>query len=711
MRLLGEFCLLGAFVGTAYSALAILLGWASRHEGLRKTGIVAACSSFGALTLTMAILIYGLLVKDFRFAYVQQYSSHQLPWHYSLSSLWVGQAGSLLLWTWFCESLALLFYFSRYRDAGALRTPTLGVLMAFCCFLTTVMVFAADPLVGSLSPTADGVGLSPVLRHPAMLIHPPIVFLGYSLWSIPFALAVTALATGQVDELVRAARPWALLGWLVLGAGILVGAQWAYGELGWGGYWSWDPVENGSLLPWLVGTSAIHALMAWRRCGMLKKSACALCMTAFGMCNFATFLTRSGIFSSLHAFSQSPIGWLFLVLMLGIVLGGAILIYVRRPLLAPRRSLPTVWCREAMVMISTLSLMTLASLICVGTLSTAISDLVLGQKIAVGPDFYNHVLIPTSLVALLTTAIAPLLRWGAAPRADQRRALCAAAALAVCAVAVAYVAGLRHTLGLTLCGLAGLALAALGGSLWLDTSKSPQGHWRGLQRTIVGRRRQYAGFVIHGGLFCLAIGVAGSSLGSQRHQAVMSPGDAISVLGREVRFARLTQDEQTDKLVVASQLEVVNESGHRFELSPAQHYHYAQREWTTEVAIGSSWSSDFYTILDANEGDERVRLTFIETPLISLLWTGGWVMGAGALLAIWPSRRVFARALPERNAVVNRSGQLRTGIARAASILLIVSTITSQGIPVARGHGWGGLAGRCAMKASGVTNVWHGVRR
>ncbi len=294
-----------------------------------------------ALTGVMVVLAWALLVKDFSFQYVAQYSSRLLPWHYSLSALWVGQAGSLLLWAWLLGLLALVFRCWPGTKSTPLRDPAFGILMAYCGFLTATMVFAADPMQRDIAPGQEGAGLSPLLQHPAMLIHPPIVFLGYATWAIPCSLAIAALtlqrppgseiesrsslATGRpsarrpLDSTwVRIARPWALVAWTVLGGGILLGAYWSYEELGWGGYWAWDPVENGSLIPWLIGSAFIHTLMTWQFRGMLKTTCVALAIAVFGMCNFATFLTRSGIFSSLHAFSQSPIGWLFLGLMVAL---------------------------------------------------------------------------------------------------------------------------------------------------------------------------------------------------------------------------------------------------------------------------------------------------------------------------------------------------------------------------------------------------------
>jgi cytochrome c-type biogenesis protein CcmF len=639
MRSLGQFCLLAAFVGTGYSACASIAGWHSGRRLLRRSGLAAGLASGLALSVAMAALVYGLLLKDFRFAYVAQYSSRLLPWHYSVSSLWVGQAGSLLLWSWMSTALAIVFRCGPRRQPQpcSLREPAFGVLMAFCCFLVATMIFAADPLAPSLMPAADGAGLSPILQHPSMLIHPPIVFLGYAAWSIPFALAITALATGRLDATwAREARSWALLAWTVLGAGILIGAHWAYDELGWGGYWGWDPVENGSLIPWLLGTSAIHTTMAWRYRGMLKKTALGLTVATFAMCNFATFLTRSGIFSSLHAFSRSPIGWLFLGLLLLVALPTVYWTIVRRRNLVPELAVPTLWCREALVIVSTLALVALTLVICAGTVSTAIFDATIGRKIVVGSAFYNNALIPTGLLILLATAAAPLLRWGGPPARAQWRLLGIAATAGSAGMLACWLLDFRHPLQAAVGGLACFAAAALAGAMWLDARGLSNNIVAGLLRTLQTRRQQYSGFVIHLGLFCLAVGVAASSLSAQRHEAVMHAGQTIDWQGRRVRLTRITQTQQPDKLILAAHLEIHDRSGRLIHVTPAQHFHFRQNEWTTEVGNHSDWRGDLYTILHHAETANGVRLSLVDNPMMRWIWLGGWVMGLGALTAVWP---------------------------------------------------------------------------
>ncbi len=348
MTSVGQLCLLTALVCSGYAAFVHLACRVQTHGRLRRAAAVCGLAAFAALSGAVLILAWALVARDFRFDYVAHYSSRLLPWQYALSALWVGQGGSLLLWAWILAGLTLVFRFLPTADA-ALRDRAFGVLLASLAFLVAILVFAADPLKASLSVPREGGGLSPLLQHPSMLIHPPVTFFAYATWTIPFALATAALLLGKLDTTwTQMARPWALLAWITLLTGLLLGAHWAYQELGWGGYWGWDPVENGSLLPWLAGTAFIHCLMAWRYRNVHKKTAIALAIVTFGLCNFATFLTRSGIFSSVHAFSESPIGWNFLALMAVLLAGGSTLVVVRRQSLAPERRAGSLLARESL---------------------------------------------------------------------------------------------------------------------------------------------------------------------------------------------------------------------------------------------------------------------------------------------------------------------------------------------------------------------------
>lgn len=640
MRVLGEIGLLMALIGSAYAAFACLISEIPRWAPLRRTGIGAAGASLFALTVTLGSLAWALLAKDFRLEYVAHYTSDSLPWHFSLSALWVGQAGSLLLWTWMQAVLSVVFVMVT-PATSRLRIPSLGLLMGNVCFLTTIMVFAADPMKRSLATRADGLGLSPLLQHPSMLIHPPIVFLAYAAWSVPCALACSALLTGEVDaRWTRIARPWSLFAWTILGAGLLLGAHWAYQELGWGGYWGWDPVENGSLLPWLTGTASVHSLLVWRHRGSMKKMALALAMLTFGLCNFATFLTRSGIFSSVHAFSQSPLGWMFLGFMVVLFVGGVALICWRRHELQPEYPLGSLVARESLILGSAYLLLLLTGVVFVGTLWVPLSKLVIGRMVQVGPAFYGNVLMPTGLLVLAATAVMPLVRWGDAPRERDRTGLLVCGVVGGVGVGAALWSGARHPAALAVVGLTVLMVCATISRTWSDFGRRRgerllRDTWWAIQH----HRRRYASYVIHLALASVAVGITGSSLGTRRGEFELSEGEVVEWGGRRIEYVQLIQREKADTLIAEAELRVTQGSSPPAILLPARQYHQLQKEWTTEVDIHSTWGGDFYTILHAGLGDGRVVMTFVDNPLMRWIWLGGWLAVGGAMVAAWPNRR------------------------------------------------------------------------
>jgi cytochrome c-type biogenesis protein CcmF len=653
MRAAGELCLLATLVASGIAAFVGLWPGLAADRRLRVAAAWGNWLSLAFLSLSVGVLATALCRRDFTFEYVALYSSKLLPWYYSLSSLWVGQAGSLLLWAWLLAVVAAVFRITRNdrprfsggrgvwevpigeRPPADWFEPACGVLMGSLCFLIAVMVFAADPMAANPEIIGDGAGLSPLLQHPSMLVHPPVVFLGFALWNVPFSLVAAALWTGRADNSwFKKVRAWSVAAWAILGVGILLGAQWAYEELGWGGYWGWDPVENGSILPWISGTAALHALMVWQHRQSLKKTAVALTLVTFGLCNFSTFLTRSGIFSSLHAFSSSPIGWLFLALMAVLLVGGAWLLYRRREELASDGPWRVAFNRESVIGMAIVTLVLLLVVVLGGTLSSAISTAVSERMILVEPAFYNSALVPTALVILPATALAPLLRWGKHPSVRETVMILVGT---VSALAFgAYLVWIQHVSWLmaVVWGSAALAAVSLVASLGFDLPRS-RTTWK---QVLAVRRPTYAGFVVHVGFLCLALGVAASSLGSQRHTAQLAPGETTSWTGRDVRFVALHERRLPDKTVSEAEL-AVTRAGRSVSLAPARHFHRLGEVWTTEVDIDSTMSGDFYVILHGTDDQGRVHLTMVDNPMVRWIWIGGAIMSTGVVVRLWPTAR------------------------------------------------------------------------
>jgi len=666
--ILGQLCLLSALIAAGYAAFACIAGARLNHPPVLRSGFWAAVLHLVATTAAIGILAAALVGNDRSFLYVAQYGSALLPWYFSLSALWVGQAGSLLLWAWLLSVVAVVFRLTA--PPGLLRDTALGVLCGYLAFLGGLLIFAADPMQASLGDPRAG-GLSPILQHTQMLFHPPLVFLSYALWGVPFALAWATLCGAPADERwLRLARPWVLVAWALLGVGILLGAVWAYDELGWGGYWSWDPVENGSLLPWLAGTALVHTLLAWRRRGVLKKTTLVLASAVFALCNFATFLTRSGLFSSLHEFSQSPIGWVFLGAMAVMVAGMVWMLLAQRFKLRPQHPLHSLVSREALMLLGSVALLLLAGATLVGTLSIPLSQIAMGARIVVGQSFYNHVLLPTGLVTLAAMAAAPLLRWGAAPTPRQRMLLLVAAGgSAMLAAAVAVGLGIPQPTAWAVIAVSAFAVIVLAMKVVLDLRSVRGDSLIGkFLAAIVARRRPYAAFAIHLGAICLAVGITGSALGTRKHEVALQAGDETAWAGRAIRFLAFRETDLADRRVAEAELEITPEGGSPYRLRPAQELFRGDMQWRVKVAIHSTWSSDFYVALYRSEGARQATFTFFVNPLMRWIWASGWIVVLGTLVAVWPQRAGAAgHATPPapKNQALHRSATALSSVREA----------------------------------------------
>jgi len=413
MSTLGSFSLWLAFIVSAYALIASLVGVKIKSLKWIKSGENAVFAVSGLLTLASIVLIYAFLIHDFQIQYVAEHSSRSLPLVYRLSALWAGQEGSLLLWEWLLAVFASLILLQNRGKNEQLLPYVVAVMMGISFFFLGLLVFTSRPFLELPSFLSDGRGLNPLLQNPGMIIHPPTLFIGYVGFSVPFAFAIAALLSGQLgDTWIKSTRRWVLFSWLFLGLGNLFGAQWAYVELGWGGYWAWDPIENASLLPWLTGTAYLHSVMIQERRGMLKVWNMVLIILTFTLTLFGTFLVRSGILSSVHAFAVSPLlGTLFLTFIGGVLLFSFILLLGRLELLRSENELDSLLSRESTFLFNNLILVGAAFAIFWGTVFPLISEAVRGVKITVGPPFYNQIMVPIGLALLLLTGICPLISW------------------------------------------------------------------------------------------------------------------------------------------------------------------------------------------------------------------------------------------------------------------------------------------------------------
>jgi cytochrome c-type biogenesis protein CcmF len=512
------------------------------------SGRRAVYATAGVLLVSFGVLEAAFLRSDFALAVVADHSSTTTPAFYRATAVWSSQEGSLLLWVVLLSLWSSLLLFLTRRRAREIAPYATAVLLGFAVFFCSLLVFLENPFTRAAGVVAEGAGLNPLLRHPSMMIHPPMLYSGYTLFAIPFAFAVGALITRRLDaEWIRLTRPFTLAAWFFLGVGILLGARWSYTELGWGGYWAWDPVENASLMPWLIGTAFLHSVMIQEKRGMLKVWNVSLVLATGVLAILGTFLVRSGILNSIHAFGASTLGVPFLVLIGVLIAGSIALVVTRAAELRSEARLDSLLSREAVFLLNNLVLVGLCFVIFWGTFFPLISEALTGKEASVGPPWFDRYIVPLSLVLVLLSGIGPVIAWRRATAANLRRNLARPAAVGVAVVAVLLVAGVTGSVGaLLMFGLASFVLAALGQELWRGVrarrAMSDDSVPRAVVSLVARNRRRYGGYLVHAGVSVLFAGVAASSAFQDARDVELAVGKTARVGGYDVTYVRPTGD-------------------------------------------------------------------------------------------------------------------------------------------------------------------------
>jgi cytochrome c-type biogenesis protein CcmF len=622
------------------------------HESARNAFIGA----FAATAVAAFVLLNAFRTRDFSFTYVAEHSSRRLPFPYYLTAFWGGQEGSLLLWLFVLTGLgsaAVLLNRSLIRRLLPWTVPVLGAIAAFFAF---VLTFVASPFARAAAP-ADGAGLTPSLQNPYMMIHPPLLYLGYVGMTIPFVFAAGALLSGRNDERwIVVTRRWTLLAWAALGIGILLGAKWAYEEVGWGGYYGWDPVENAALMPWLASTAFLHSVMVQEKKNMLRVWNVVLVSLAFCLSLFGTFLTRSGVLSSIHSFAQSPIGAWFLGFIVAAAVFSTALIFWRLPLLRTRTRLESLVSREAAFLYNNLLLVALTLTVLWGVTFPLLSEAVRGEKITVGPPYFDFFLRVFGLPLLLLMGIGPLIAW----RRSSLRALGVSlvwpsvAALVAGAVLIVLGAG-SSVPGLVAYTFSVFVLAAIVEEFVRGTkARKALGErtWLGAFESLVSRnRRRYGGYVVHAAIVLLAIGIAGNAYGATKVQH-LRPGESMSIRGYKLHYLGATVRNGPNDREERAHLAVTRGSGQPTLIAAGKNDYPAEQQTSNEVAIHTDWvrAQDVFVIGDQFNRDGSVVLKVLVNPLVPFVWLAGLVFLLGALIAMWPdpreARRLAHRAEP-----------------------------------------------------------------
>ena len=655
MSLVGRAALLLALLAAAY-ALTMALG--SRRRGRRRweaSAERAVYAVFGLTSLAIGTMWAALLTDSFELRNVAEYTSTTLGTPYKMTALWGSQAGSLLLWAWIFTGFAAIVVRTNRNRNRELMPVVIAVMMGIGIFFLCLLSFVTSPFETLAVAPAEGRGLNPLLQNFYMQIHPPMLYLGYVGLSIPFAFAIAALVTRKLDTAwITSVRRWTIVSWLFLGAGILLGAKWAYETLGWGGYWAWDPVENAAFMPWLVATAFLHSVMVQERRGMLKVWNMVLVILAFSLCLFGTFLTRSGIISSVHAFGESTLGPFFLGFIAFVAIGSVALLVSRLPLLRSQHSLESYISREAIFLFNNLLLVGLAFAVFWGTVFPVLSEAVRGEKITVGQGYYDQVAMPIGIALLVLTGVGPLIAWRKASPAQLRQRFRLPLLVAVVAATpLLLLTDLGQSLPALAVVVAGVFVTAcIGGELWrgLRVRHALGGvSWPGAFVGMISRnRRRYGGYAVHLGIVVLFIGLAGSKGFGTEGDIALRQGDRAQMAGYTFVHEGSTRNADAHKMSVSVRLGVFDGGDRVATLRPGVDRFRADGTRASEVAIDSSPGRDLYVVLNTLTEDGAATLTVFVNPLVLWMWIAGVLMGLGGLLAAWPgplaSRREPARS-------------------------------------------------------------------
>ena len=659
MTLLGTLALWIAFLLGIWGAIAGFAGGHSGRADLQQSARHAVFAMCAVLVAAVVSLEIALFHHDFNVEYVAAYTSRNLPIFYTWSALYAGQKGSLLFWATVLAafgSLALVLTPRRHRE---LLPTVAGVVALVASFFVSVMLFGhANPFQRLPYTPLDGGGLNPQLQNPGMVFHPPMLYLGYISITIPFAFAIAALLSKRLDaDWLVAIRKWTLLSWLFLSIGICLGMWWAYVELGWGGYWAWDPVENASLLPWLTMTAFLHSVMVQEKRGMLKKWNLALIIGSWLLSIFGTFITRSGVISSVHSFTQSNVGYFFLFFLIVSGTASFALYATRLPLLAAETQLESMVSREASFLFNNLLLIGIAFSVLWGTLFPILSELVQGTKVTVGPPFFNQVNIPLGLGLLALTGIGPLIAWRRASLPNLRRQFAVPGTAGGLTLLVLLVGGMRDAHALVAIGLAGFVAATIVQEFARGTRARHRQYGEAypfaFARLLARNRRRYGGYIVHTGIVILFVAFAGMAFKTET-EATLRPGESASLrspYGHTYTFTHLgiSQYDALNRQITAATVEVRRNGKPIGFLAPEKRQHVdglgrPTFQPSTEPAIRSMLREDLYVVLGGTvAGTEQAVFRFTINPLVWWVWYGGMVVALGGLIVMWPSGSPAAR--------------------------------------------------------------------
>jgi cytochrome c-type biogenesis protein CcmF len=720
MANLGRVCLMLALAVCAYGIGASLYGVRTGQEAWVESARRSVYALALILTAAFAVLEIAFLHNDFAFNTVADTSSLTTPTFYRAAAVWSSQEGSLLLWAWLLSLWSSLVLYLTRRQLREVVPYAIAILLGFAAFFISLMVFYANPFQTTNPAPSEGAGLDPLLRFPTMMIHPPMLYSGYTLCMIPLAFGMGALIARRLDaEWIRATRRFSLAAWLFLGIGILLGARWSYSELNWGGYWGWDPVENASLMPWLTGTAFIHSLMIQEKRGMLKIWNISLVLATGTLAIMGTFLVRSGILSSIHAFGGQTLGVPFVCLIGALIAGSIYLVVSRRAILRSEHRLDSLLSRESIFLANNLVLVGLCFVIFWGTYFPLISEALTGQEASVGPPWFDRYTVPLALILVLLSGVGPVIAWRRATVTNARRNFLLPLAVALLTLIALLLTGVREKpLAFAMFCCAAFALASVGQEFWrgvrVRRAMANEAPPLALFALVRRNRRRYGGYIVHIGMAVLFIGVAASSSFQHQAQLSLSPGQSTKVGPYRISYQRPTAAVVSDPANTGSTLNLgavlrVSKGGHYVAtLHPSQGYydsgemaagsvgHLIGGQSVSHVSMSAGLTRDVWSAIQPNiatpalqkiieAGNKTISITrpdeglialaymahaylqhppaaefnFIDSPLVMWIWIGGLIVFCGGLVVLWPAPSAMRHRVSARSRARTARGLAR----------------------------------------------------
>jgi cytochrome c-type biogenesis protein CcmF len=646
---IGQYGLSAAVLCAACTLLVSFAAVRFGSQGLYRTVRRGSAALAILLTISSICLAIAMVQSDFSLLYVVKHSERALPFGYKLAAFWAGQEGSLLLWGWILAVMGLCFAYIGPKEDSTQRVAALATVALVVGFFAALMLFAANPFAANPEaiglPSAemaeiDGHGLNPMLQNPGMIAHPPLLFMGYAGYTIPFALLLGTLFAGKSDgKWLQLARPWILISWIFLTAGILLGAQWAYVELGWGGYWAWDPVENASLLPWLTGTALMHSIIAQRTQGIFKRWTASLSAITFILCIFGTWITRSGVVDSVHGFGKSMVGTFFGVFLVLSGLVSVVMVVVRWNRLRPDRPMEAIVSREGAILAGNILLVAMTLVTLFGTMYPAITSITSSSQ-SVNQSFYNHAVLPMAMILVGIMALSPLLTFGNAALERLMKNVAVPLAAAAVAMGVLWVLKVRSIWALAAAAAGAVFIASIAVDLFHATRARAEHNHEGWMTAVLGllgsNHRKYGSHIVHVGVIAIVAGVVGSSLYGSKATLPLKVGESTEVGRYHLTLIALENVTGENYQAKEAQVEMTDTSSGRVTVLTPQYREYHKSENpSAEVAIRSSWREDLYVTLAGFEPG-IATLQVIVNPLVSWIWAGGIILGLGAIVCLLP---------------------------------------------------------------------------